>query len=64
MSQLEDLLPKSHFGDFGVAALLRSAGFIRRINDPRFTEARLQLRRPFGQQALDRHPNPGDYRIV
>jgi hypothetical protein len=45
-------LPKSHFGDFGVAALLRSAGFIRKINDPRFKEARLQLRRPFGQQAL------------
>ena len=31
---LRGLLPKSRFGDFDVAALLRSAEFIRNINDP------------------------------
>jgi hypothetical protein len=52
-SMLEGLLPKSSFGSFGVAALLRSAEFLRKMNYPRFAEARLQPETSFGQQALD-----------
>ena len=36
------MLPKSVSTPFGVAALLRSAEFLRETNDPRFAEAQLQ----------------------
>jgi hypothetical protein len=51
-SRLMGLLPKSLLVSSGVAALLRSAGLLRKTNTPRFTEARLQRETRFGQQAL------------
>jgi hypothetical protein len=49
------LLPKSLLVSSGVAALLRSAEFLRKTNTSRFTEARLQRETPFGQQPLIIH---------
>jgi hypothetical protein len=52
LSRVKRLLPKSKSVEFGVAALLRSAEFLGKMNTPRFAEARLQPEKSFGQRPL------------